>query len=90
MAEVSLLGKDVNNGLIYMKKAVECAIKHDELPEIVDCKAILFNQHPYDRKYEAVMNICDELKRDFETEDEFYECIRDTEAYKDIINMLEK
>ena len=36
------------------------------------------------------MNICDELKRDFETEDEFYECIRDTEAYKDIINMLEK
>ena len=90
MAEVSLLNKDVNKGLIYMKKAVECARKHDELPEIVDCKALLFNQHPYDRKYEAVMNICDELKRDFETEDEFYENIRDTEAYKDIINMLEK
>ena len=56
----------------------------------MECKAILFNQHPYDRKYEAVMNICGELKRDFETEDEFYESIRDTEAYKDIINMLEK
>lgn len=65
MAEVSLLNKDVNNGLTYMTKAAECAIKHDKLPEIVDCKAILFNQHPYDRKYEAVMNICGELKRDF-------------------------
>lgn len=90
MAEVSLLNKDINNGLIYMKKAVECAIKHDELPEIVDCKAVLFNQHPYDRKYEAVMNICGELKRDFQTEDEFYEGIRDMETYKEIINLLEK
>lgn len=90
MAEVSLLNKDVNNGLIYMKKAVECARKHDELPEIVECKAMLFNQHPYDRKYEAVMNICGELKRHFEKEDEFYEGIRDMEEYKEIINLLEK
>lgn len=90
MAEVSLLNNHIDKGLIYMKKAVECAIKHDKLPEIVECKAILFNQHPYDRKYEAFMNICDELKRDFETEDEFYESIRDTETYKDIINMLDK
>lgn len=90
MAEVSLLNGDVNNGLEYMKKAVECAIKHDKLPEIVECKAILFNQHPYDRKYEAVMNICDELKQDFETEDEFYEKIRGMEAYKDMMNLLEE
>lgn len=89
MAEVSLLNKDVNNGLIYMKKAVNCAKKHDELPEIVKSKALLFNQHPYDRKYEKVMSICDELKCDFETEDEFYEKIRDMEEYKNLINLLE-
>ena len=46
-------------------------IKHDELPEIVGSKDILFNQHSYDRKYEVVINICDELRRDFETEDIF-------------------
>lgn len=88
MAEVSLLHQDVKNGLEYMKKAVECAKKHDALPDIVDCKSILFNQHPYDRKYETVLNVCEELKRDFETEDEFYGSIRELEEYKKLIKLL--
>ena len=37
-----------------MKKSVECAVKHDALPEVVDASDILFNQHPYDRKYEDI------------------------------------
>ena len=89
MAEISLTNKDVENGLLYMKKAVECARKHDELPEIVKSKAILFNQHPYDRKFEASRNIKEELKRDFEIEDEFYKEIRNMEEYREIINLLE-
>ena len=90
MAEVSLMNKDVKNGLLYMQKAVECAIKHDKLPEIVKSEAILFNQHPYDRKFEASRNIKEELKRDFEIEDEFYEEIRDMTEYREIINLLDK
>mgnify|MGYP003291280750 CR=1 FL=1 len=88
MAEFSLMNKDVKNGLLYMQKAVECAVKHDKLPEIVKSKAILFNQHPYDRKFEASRNIKEELKRDFETEDEFYKEIRNMEEYREIIKLL--
>ena len=87
----------VNSSIIYsykhsgqVEKATECAIKHDKLPTTVNCKSILFNQHPYDRQYEAVMNVCEELKHDFETENEFYGSIRDMEAYRKIINLLEK
>lgn len=90
MAEVSLLNKDVEKGLSYMREAVECAVKHDELPEVVHVKDILFNQHPYDRKYEATMHICAELKKDFETEDEFYEGVRTMKEYQKMIGMLEK
>ena len=89
MAEVSLLNKDKEKGFLYMRKAVECAVKHDTLPEVVIPKDILFNQHPYDRKYEAFMHICAELKKDFETEDEFYEELRTTKEYKEIIGRLE-
>lgn len=90
MAEVSLLNKDVKMGLSYMREAVECAVKHDELPEVVYANDILFNQHPYDRKCEATMHICAELKKDFETEDEFYEGVRTTKEYQEMIGMLEK
>ena len=73
-----------------MRKAVECAVMHDGLPEVVNAKDILFNQHPYDRKYEATMHICSELRNDFETEDEFYECVRTMKEYQEMIRMLEK
>ncbi len=90
MAEVSLLNKDEENGLMYMRKAVECAVKHDALPEVVRPKDILFNRHPYDRKYEAYMHICPELKKDFETEDEFYEGLRGGKEYQEMVGMLDR
>ncbi len=90
MAEVSLLNKDVEMGLLYMREAVECAVKHDELPEVAYVNDILFNQHPYDRKYEATMHICEELKKDFEKEDEFYEGVRTMKEYQEMMGMLEK
>lgn len=88
MAEVSLAAGNVADALGYMKYAAECAAKHDKLPEMVESKAILFNVHPYDRKCEAAMNLCQELWKDFETEDEFYKDIRGKQEYRELRRML--
>jgi len=88
MAEIALSNGDIDNGLSFMKKAAECAIKHDALPESVTSKNILFNVHPYDRSSEASMIICDLLKKDFEHEDEFYKGIRNLPIYIEIIDSL--
>ncbi len=88
MAEVSLLQNEVEQGLKYMEEAVNCAVLHDELPEVVTSKNLLFNQHPYDRNYEAQKNICKELLSDFETEDEVYKNIRELDAYKQLMEKL--
>lgn len=90
MAEVTLKVGRIEDGLKYMKKAAECAIIHDELPEKVYSKCILFTCHPYDRKCEAkpCIEFKKELLSDFETEDEFYGALRDRVEYKRIIKML--
>ncbi|MBQ9700978.1 MAG: helix-turn-helix transcriptional regulator [Lachnospiraceae bacterium] len=88
MAEVSLQNNDVDSGLQYMEQAAMCAIMHDELPELVKCQAILFNQHSYDRKYEAVKDVKGELLHDFETEDMYYKDVRKSEKYANIIDKL--
>ena len=90
MAEVSLKAGRIEDGIGYMKDAVECAITHDSLPEKVYSKCILFNCHPYDREWEAkpCIELKKELRSDFEIEDEFYAKIRDTEAYRQIIELL--
>lgn len=88
MAEVSLSAGNVDDALDYMKSAVECAVKHDKLPEMVESKAILFNVHPYNRNCEATMNLCKELLNDFETEDEFYKDIREKQEYRELKQIL--
>ena len=88
MAEVSLENNDVVKGMEYMRAAVHCAVMHDALPEMVHSKNMLYNVHPYERKWEACQDICSELLNDFETEDEFYKGIRDTEEYKAFIKEL--
>lgn len=87
MAEISLTEGDSTSGLKYMEFAAKCAIMHDELPEVVKSKAILFNQHPYDRKHEPVKDIKVELLRDFKTE-KFYDNIRTSDEFKEIIQKL--
>ena len=74
----------------YMDDAVKCATAHDNLPEIVKSKALLFNCDSYDRKreYKPYVQLRKELLHDFETEDEYYAEIRETVEYKEIINML--
>ena len=88
MAEVSLTDGRIEDGLKYMEEAVNCAVIHDRLPEICPSTSILYNQHPYQRKYEAMPNIKPELLKDFETEDEFYSKIRKLEEYKILIEKL--
>ena len=89
MAEVALTEGDTEIGLRYMEQAVQCAVKHDALPDVVASQAILFNQHPYDRSYEAVKNIMPELLHDFEME-VFYSEIRESERYKRVVEKLGK
>ena len=90
MAEVSLKVGRIEDGIAYMRDAAECATIHDALPEMVYSKCILFNCHPYNRAWES--KPCIELKKellsDFETEDEFYGEIRNTEEYKRVISMI--
>lgn len=90
MAEVSMKAGRIEDGFKFMEKAVECANTHDKLPEKLYSKCILFNCHPYDRKWEA--KPCIELKKellsDFETEDEFYGEIRGRKEYRQIMGML--
>ena len=90
MAEVSLKAGRIEEGIGYMKEALNCAVIHDGLPEKVHSKCILFNCHPYDRVWEAKPCIAlkKELLSDFETEDEFYSGIRDMAEYKQIVEML--
>ena len=81
---------NVSNAFNYMNDAVNCATAHDNLPEIVKSKALLFNCDSYDRKieYKPYVQLRKELLHDFETEDEFYEPIREKEEYKKIILKL--
>ena len=88
MAEVSLLNNDIANGLKYMENAANCAITHDMLPVVVKSEAILFNQHPYNRSYEAEKNLREVLLHEFESEDEYYKKIRENEKYKQITGKL--
>ena len=73
-----------------MTKAVECCELHDSLPEIVEVDSLLFNAHPYNRKWEYKENLIlsEELAHDFETEDEFYGAIREKKEYVDLLNRL--
>ncbi len=73
-----------------MRKAVNCAVLHDKLPKVVTSKCILFNCHPYDRKweYKECLDLKADLLQDFETEDEFYKEIRGTEEYHNLIAEL--
>ncbi|MBQ7645867.1 MAG: helix-turn-helix transcriptional regulator [Clostridia bacterium] len=88
MAEESAaLGRD-EDVLKYIKLAAECAVLHDALPPVTESASLLFDMHPYDRQYEASMNVRPELLDDLEHEDEFYAGVRDTEEYKKIIGEL--
>lgn len=90
MAEVSLQNGWIEEGFRYMEEAVHCAVIHDELPDITYSKSLLYNVHPYDRQYEATKFLKPDLLHDFETEDEFYETVREMEKYKELITMLQK
>jgi hypothetical protein len=71
-----------------MEEAVNCAVKLDNLPNVVSSTSLLFNQHPYNRTYEKTMNVKAELLHDFETEDAYYKDIRSTQTYRDLIDKL--
>jgi hypothetical protein len=88
MAETALLEGDTVSGLKYMEEAVNCAVLHDNLPEVVFSAALLFNQHPYDRNCEKNKNVKSELLHDFETENEYYGKLRSTKAYQELIKRL--
>jgi len=90
MVEVCLENGMKDKAFGYMYEAVKCAMAHDKLPRVIQSDALLFNCHPYDRKWErkADLKLCEELLHDLETEDKFYAKIRETEEYKEIINML--
>ena len=91
MAEVCLENDMVDEAYEYMNKATECAILHDKLPNVVTSKALLFNCHEYDRKieYKPYLQLTKELLHDFETEDEYYASLRNTEEYKKVIEKLQ-
>ncbi|MCR5153271.1 MAG: helix-turn-helix domain-containing protein [Lachnospiraceae bacterium] len=90
MAEVALTEGDKDAGLIYMEQAVTMAEKHDALPTVVEVNSLLFNKHPYDRKYEHKENLKlkEELLYDFEHEDEFYAGLRNAAKYTELIKRL--
>jgi transcriptional regulator with XRE-family HTH domain len=88
MAEVALSESDADSGLKYMEEAVNCAVKHDNLPNVVSSTSLLFNQHPYNRTCEKTMNVKAELLHDFETEDAYYKDIRSTQTYHVLIDKL--
>lgn len=90
MAEVCLENGMTEEAFGYMRDAADCAIVHDNLPRVVESSALLFNSHPYDRKWEAKaeLKLRDELLHDFETEDEVYSEIRVTAEYGEIVDML--
>lgn len=90
MVEVCLENGMTEEALGYMREAATCAIAHDKLPRVVESEALLFNCHPYDRAWEskADLKLCEELLHDFETEDGVYARIRDTAAYRAIVEML--
>ncbi|MBR6917652.1 MAG: helix-turn-helix transcriptional regulator [Clostridia bacterium] len=90
MAEESAALGRKDDALSYMRLAAECAALHDDLPETVECASILFDSHPYDRRCEAYMNVSKELLSDFETEDEFYSGLRDTDEYREIAGILKR
>ena len=81
-----------------MKKTINCLSLKSDIDDMIAfvigvaepflSKNILYNVHPYERKWEACQDICPELLNDFETEDEFYQGIRDTDEYKLLINEL--
>ncbi len=90
MAEVALTDGDTDAGLEYMSQAVALAEKHDVLPPVVEVNSLLFNKHPYDRKWEYKENLelRAELLYDFEHEDEFYKNVRKTKKYKELVKRL--
>lgn len=90
MIEVCLENGMEEDAFKYMDDAVKCATAHDNLPEIVKSKALLFNCDSYDRKneYKPYLQLRKELLHDFETEDEVYGSIREKEEYKKIISKL--
>ncbi|MBE6575318.1 MAG: helix-turn-helix transcriptional regulator [Ruminococcaceae bacterium] len=90
MAEICLKNGMEQDAFDYMREAAACAVAHDALPETVSSRAMLFDVHPYDRRWESKenLNLCGELLRDFETEDEFYGDIRGTAAYGEIVGQL--
>ncbi len=90
MAEVCLKNGMEQDAFDHMREAAACAVAHDALPETVSSRAMLFDVHPYDRRWESKenLNLCGELLRDFETEDEFYGNIRGTAAYGEIVGQL--
>jgi hypothetical protein len=90
MIEVCLENAMEEDAFKYMEDAVSCATAHDNLPEIVKSKALLFNCDSYDRKneYKPYVQFRKELLHDFETEDEVYGSIREKEEYKKIISKL--
>lgn len=92
MVEVCLENGMKDEAFGYMRKAAECAIEHDKLPSVVESEALLFNCHPYDRKWERKdkMKLCDVLLNDFETEDDIYSEIRETTEYMEIVDILKK
>ena len=88
MAEVSLTEGRAEDGLAYLREAAELAIRHDALPQVVESEALLFGTHPYDRRCEGYPNMRAELRHDLETEDEFYADLRETAAFRAILDML--
>ena len=90
MAEVKLTSSDTEAGPEYMSQAVALAEKHDALPPVVEVNSLLFNKHPYDRKWEYKENLelRAELLYDFEHEDEFYGSLRKTKKYKELVKRL--